>query len=561
MLSICRTCSKEFEITSEDLRFYEKVSPVFAGKKELVPPPTRCPDCRKQRRTSWRNDRLLYSRSCGLCGRRMISLYSPDKPYNVYCYDCWWSDKWDPHEHAQDFDFTRTFAEQFQPLQLNTPRIAFFNTNSENSEYSNNSARNKNCYMVCACFDSENVYHSRMIRDSRDVLDSTSCVEGCELCYECSQCEKCYNLKYSFNCKGCIDSAFLYDCHNCRNCYRSTGLRNKQFCFENKQYTKEEWSNLIPDLGSYRTLEAEGKKNSTFLLGSPHLFANFINCDACTGDDLIGCHNCLECYDVRDGEDCKFFERGDKAKDCYDCFGAGNPAELLYEVGGMLSGYHTVVANMSYFGSMLFYCDSCQNSANLFGCVGLKKAECCIFNKQHKKTDYDQLVPKIINHMRKTGEWGEFFPPDLSPYGYNESAATEYYPLSKEQARASGFKWCDYQAPKADPLRVINGEGMNHLPDHIEDIPEEVVDWALTCQVSGKPYRIIKQELKFYQNNNLAFPRVCPDQRFTDRISRSNRRKLWQRRCSKCSADIVTTFDPTRPEAVYCEKCYLRFVD
>ncbi len=36
--------------------------------------------------------------------------------------------------------------------------------------------------------------------------------------------------------------------------------------------------------------------------------------------------------------------------------------------------------------------------------------------------------------MMQDGEWGEFFPATMSPYGYNESEAMEYYPIDKEDA-------------------------------------------------------------------------------------------------------------------------------
>jgi hypothetical protein len=35
--------------------------------------------------------------------------------------------------------------------------------------------------------------------------------------------------------------------------------------------------------------------------------------------------------------------------------------------------------------------------------------------------------------MQTTGEWGEFFDPSLSPFGYNETVAMEYFPLKKER--------------------------------------------------------------------------------------------------------------------------------
>ena len=35
--------------------------------------------------------------------------------------------------------------------------------------------------------------------------------------------------------------------------------------------------------------------------------------------------------------------------------------------------------------------------------------------------------------MMKTGEWGEFFPSSLSPFGYNETVAQEHFPMSREE--------------------------------------------------------------------------------------------------------------------------------
>jgi hypothetical protein len=40
----CKNCQQAFEITDEDLKFYEKVSPVFGGKKYLIPEPSLCPE-------------------------------------------------------------------------------------------------------------------------------------------------------------------------------------------------------------------------------------------------------------------------------------------------------------------------------------------------------------------------------------------------------------------------------------------------------------------------------------------------------------------------------------
>jgi hypothetical protein len=91
----CNQCKSNFEITDKDLEFYEKVSPIFNGEKFNIPTPTLCPDCRQQRRLSFRNERKLYKRKCDATGENIISMYSLDKNLKVYHQDFWWSDKWD----------------------------------------------------------------------------------------------------------------------------------------------------------------------------------------------------------------------------------------------------------------------------------------------------------------------------------------------------------------------------------------------------------------------------------------------------------------------------------
>jgi hypothetical protein len=54
-------------------------------------------------------------------------------------------------------------------------------------------------------------------------------------------------------------------------------------------------------------------------------------------------------------------------------------------------------------------------------------------NRQYTKEEYELLVPKIIEKMMSDGEWGEFFPAILSPFGYNETVAQEYFPLTREE--------------------------------------------------------------------------------------------------------------------------------
>ena len=77
--------------------------------------------------------------------------------------------------------------------------------------------------------------------------------------------------------------------------------------------------------------------------------------------------------------------------------------------------------------------------------MGLKRKKYCILNKQYTCEEYEKLREKIVKDMVAREEYGEFFPREMCPYGYNETVAMEYFPIEKEEAVKKGFKWAqDY---------------------------------------------------------------------------------------------------------------------
>ena len=134
-MAVCKQCSQVFEITTEDRRFYDRISPIFGGKKYLIPEPTLCPDCRYQRRLIWRPELHLFKRKSDFSGETMLSMYPPEAKSKVYSHPEWWSDKWDATDQGRDFDFSRPFFEQFGELILATPGVALFVGGNENSDY------------------------------------------------------------------------------------------------------------------------------------------------------------------------------------------------------------------------------------------------------------------------------------------------------------------------------------------------------------------------------------------------------------------------------------------
>lgn len=553
----CNQCSTTFEITESDLTFYEKVSPTIAGKKQLVPPPTLCPDCRQIRRIGQINQINLYKRKSDVTGKDIISNYHPSAPYKVYEQEYWWSDKWDPLEYGRDFDFKRPFFEQYQELALAVPRPNLYTgyQRDENCEYTNYSGKNKDSYFI---FDSDlcrEVYYSYSANSNTNCIDCHRTLQA-ELCYENIDTKNCYNTKYVTNSTQCVDSAFLDDCHDCKNCFMSFNLQHKQYYLYNKPSTKEEYEKFMSELSSRANVEKYKKEFQELKKTYPKKYSHGVQNENVVGDYLTNCKNVEQAFDCYNCWDCKYAYQafGSDTKDCMDFDEIGDAAQLAYECCN--SGYNL---NNSLFCmhvldqvSDLMYCNYCHYSSYLFGCVALKRKKYCILNKQYTQEEYEKIVPKIIEHMRTTGEWGEFFPLTMSSFAYNESWATLYQPLSKEEVLKRGYSWRDDDKKKI-PQKY-------DVPDDIKNVPDSVLQEVLACVECKENFKLIPQELKFYRDRSVPIPAKCFKCRHYARMASRNPRKLYNRECDKCKAAIQTTYAPDRPEKVYCEKCYLEAV-
>jgi len=573
----CQNCKQKFVIESEDFNFYEKIQ---------VPPPTFCPECRMVRRMCWRNERYLYKNKCGLCERSIITIYSPDKPHKIYCSDCFHGDKWDPMAFGVDIDFSRPFLEQFKELQLKVPRLYAFVFQNFNSEYTNGSAFNKNCYLIFVSDHNEDCSYCYSTFHSKNSLDCLNSNE-CELCYNCISCNKCYKVLFSEDCSDSQDLIFCKDCVNCHDCMGSVNLRNQQYYIFNIKYSKEEYLNKIKEfklntIGGLNIL----RKNSTNLwLKYPTKYIHGLRNTNVIGDYVISSKNSEFIFDSELIEDSKFLNIGNKAKSCYDGYVAVDGPELSYEIVSAIATSNVKSGYCVWHDFNVTYSDTCENSNNLFGCVGLRKKQYCILNKQYSKEQYEELLPKIIQHMKnipyhdlekRIYSYGEYFPPDLSPFAYNETVAQEYFPLTKEQALEQGYKWKDRE-PRNYSIDIKTED----LPDNIKDVDESIINKVIECAHHAQnehpanceascteAFKIISDELQFYRRMNLPLPRLCPNCRHYERLKQRNPLKLWHRTCmcnkenhhnhnaGKCEIEFETSYAPDRPEIVYCEKCY-----
>jgi len=556
MQKTCTNCSTTFEITKEDLDFYDKVSPEFNGKKYQIPPPTHCPDCRNQRRRAQRNERRLYTRKCDLTGKKIVSYYEKQWSSPVYDHDAWWSDQWDGLVYGREFDFSKSFFDQYHSLRNEAPRMGMMLTQSENSSYSAYCAYTRGCYMCTSCVENEDSYHCYQTNDSRNCMDCSRVTKG-ELCYECIDCIGLFNCTFCRNCETGNDLFFCDECRGCSNCIGCKNLHNKQYQILNQPVSEEEFESLRESLQNYKERKEFELKANNFFLTLPYRAVHLINCENSSGDHLKDCRNAHQCFDACNLEDCSyvyFIPMG--ANDCHDIqYSPG--AELCYDSMSVVNDYACSFGLHSWDCRHSFYVDECFYSENLFGCVGLKNKEYCILNKQYSKEEYNKLVPKIIDHMQGTNEWGEYLPIKHSLFAYNESTANEQFKLTKEQVVARSWKWKDEIEEMPQVEKIVPAD---RLPNSIDQIPDDILNWAVKCEISGRPFRIVKQELDLYRRLKIPVPHAHQNERYNRRSGLRNNHKLWARKCAKCTKQIQTTYTPDRPETVYCEECYLKEV-
>jgi len=548
----CRKCNLEFTLDSDDLGFYKRMQ---------VPNPTVCPDCRFKMRAMWRNEMSLYSgRKCDLCGKSILSNYNPKLPYRVYCYDCYYSEKWDPKDYALSYDKSRPFFDQMQELLLKVPKINLGISSAEganiNSRYANMVGSLKNCYMVFNTSPSEEMMYSRGVRNGLDSSDIYFGIDF-ERCYECVNVKDSNGVMFGQNVSGCVDAYFILNCSGLINCFGCVNLRNKSNCWFNEQLTPEEYSKRVNEFkGSFQKTEEYKNKFIEFSKTLPRKENNNLNSVDSTGDFLNECRNVKDSFEVAKGENSRYIFSSKATRDSIGTIGYGTNSELLLEVVATGLASNIIGSYWAENSSNIMYCFDIRNCKDCIGCDALKNGQYYILNKQYSKEEYEELKEHIGRELTEKGIHGLMMPTEIAPFGYNETIAQDNMPLSKEQALSEGFRW-------EEDIQMTTGKETlksEDIPDHIKDVSDSITKEVLKCADCSRNYKIVEQELTFYRKLSLPIPRKCFFCRHKSRLQRRGSLKFFLRKCSNCQKDCYTNVTEDMAPIMYCEKCYLQEV-
>jgi len=427
------------------------------------------------------------------------------------------------------------------------------------------------------------------IQKSKDCVDNTM-IDQCEQSYGNVNCQKCYKTFFSTDCIESSDIYFSFDLIGCMNCFGCVGLRNKNYYIFNEAFTKGNYQEKVKKVfnGNYSDIsKIESKVKEIYLKTSRRYMHGRQNVNA-SGDYIYNSKNVKNSYIATEAQNCKYcmWLLVPTVKDCWDYTEYGDKAEQIYETTTAAKNVSKIkFSNMIAKNSMnVEYSYSCQNVQNIFGCSGLKNKQYCILNKQYTKEKYEKLVKKIKKHMNNMSyvdslgrvyKYGEFFPPEIAPYAYNQTNTQEFFPLGKKDIEDLGYRFEEIANKNYTPtMTKIN------LPDCVKDVPDSFINEIIECGEWGdekskmnnctKVFRITKNELNFYKKHNIPLPRKCPNCRHYNRIKRRNSITLWYRQCmcdksnhdhtNRCPNEFETSYALDRPEIVYCEACYQKEV-
>lgn len=547
-------CENEFQIEEGDIEFLKLLR---------APAPNFCPTCRMIRKISVFNSSRLFVNKCAAPkhGESIISILPKECPFPVYDCNYFTSDEFDPFIFGVDYKKDESPMSQLLSFRKNFPVPSFFNRDpsSINSDYSNGGRDLKNGYYVWGCYHTENAWYSVNTNKCINVMD-VRVITDSEFVYESIFSHHLYKTSFSYFSSDCIESIFLFDCKNCQDCFGCVNLRNVKYHVFNEQLSKEQYEEFMrsvypltrENILSYeekfwelvKKLPMNGSRN----IASYNVF----------GVNLKNSRNLFDVIDSNHSENVRHANSVIHHSNSMDVVFSGGYSSFLYMCTNIGSQ-----SNWIKFSISSKFCSNCEfifnskNCSNCFMCFGLQNKSYCILNKQYNKEEYFEILDEIKTEMLNRGEYADGPGIEFSAQAYNFSSAQSVYPLGRETV----LKLDGYVAPEPES-NVGDMETLEYkeLSQFIGEISDDILNKAIICKTSGRPFKITESELAFYRRMKLPLPDTHPSVRIEKRHQLAPDGKKYKSFCSKCDKNIETIFNPERHYIFYCEDCFIKEV-
>ena len=547
-MKTCPVTGQTFEVTPAEMELRKKLG--IEGEPSLHP------IARWQILGAFWQHWALHKRKCDKTGKLIVSVFSEDCPYPV-----WHKDEWIKHADppSTEIDLTKPVFPQMWELFRCCPIPHNVGAGNENCEYTDDWWYSKNCHLCHSGIYSEDLRYCYRIVKSRTSQFCAFSFES-ERCVDLINCHYCFSVFFAYNCWQCSDSAFLYDCRNCNHCLFCSNLRNKSYCVGNVQLTKEEYEKQS-QAWDFRSRKVYEGAKQTFLKmlreKSWHRALFLDRCQNSSGNYLDECKDCENCFFLTGGnEDCINTFRTSTTRDSLDsvspfqselCFNTCMAQDDCYDVK---NGYNLIQCKF------MEYSAHCMQSQHCFACCGLTGKKYYIFNKAYEPEEYEKRKSEIIAAMKRTGEYGTFFPKHFAANVYEESLSGFYWPMTTTDGKKRGFRMLE-----SEEKREASAQDASHVPDRCDQADESVTKAAYWDPVARRPFQILKEDIAFAQDLKVPLPYTY----YMRRLQENFRLipfdgTLRNVICGKCRKETQTSWPKEYDGRILCEECYLKEV-
>lgn len=545
---LCPETEQIWELPQEALTFYQQLK---TPPSKLVP----WAQIRRMRAAVIGVD--FFSRSLSN-GHSLITCYDPQSIATLLP-----PEEWHTQRTADAFlrsssaiDPQSSFFEQWARFSPTVPRPSLIqDPKNENSEWTNSCVNSKNEYYSYNEYSSQNCLYCEYGMSDANSCDLTGC-DHAEWSYDSTLC---YNVSHAFFSERCTESHHLtlcLNCVNCRDCFGSANLKNKQFYFLNEQLSEEEYKRRIAeiDLSDHQILQAWRKRIIQNIWdNAPRKAVTNRNVERATGDENIDSRDVIGVALTACQRTYLSFGNSEIQDSC-SITSSIRSERCLYSQN-LEQGYENKFSSYCTSCIDVEYCELLQNCEHCFGCIGLQNKKFCILNTQYSEEEYWNIVDELKTQMLKRGEYGEFFPYSSFFNAYNTSNGDIFFPLLQAEAEKIGARWFDFHAYQ------IHQQETQHL--HIQELPEKLSEFTdamlssfFRCEKSGRLYRIVKPELAWHRQFNVALPRLHPTIRRKQRDLEMYPVEFTWTECATCHKHITTRVPLSRGYTLLCETCF-----
>lgn len=464
-----------------------------------------------------------------------------------------------------------------------------------NFEQVNQEADPKNCYLVSGWANNEDCMYWSFLDKCNNMIDCYSSSEQSNNCYEWLRILNSSKIYFSQHIKDSYNVYFSRDIIWSKNILFWYEQTNSEYIYKDKKYSKEDWEKIFENFQNKLKTESglkELKKDYIEFLSLKNIrWQLSTNSENVIWSMVMDSKDIFSSIWINNSENIRYWAINNWVKDCMDIESYWW-WEKLYNVSSWYDNQNnSAVTSHSWATYKSFYSYFVWNTDYNFWCFWLRNKKYCILNKQYSKEDWEEEVVKIIEEKQDLGIWGEFFEMKLSPFPYNDTVAMEYFPPKKvvfvennkvlsSKNISENWVWTIFiLEPEKFISKAIFDLGWEEkiecfyrtreqeinipewidilfwkdIPDSIDEVWDDILNKAVICEESKRPFRITKKELEFYKKHWLPIPRKHYNIRHLERLKLLPNRWLLVKKCEVCGEDKLSNYPNYKN---ICEECY-----